>query len=59
MDELDAPPGAGRPDARAASVEGLMGLGDPETVAFVRLRMKDEYDPLVRRTFELAEEKAR
>jgi hypothetical protein len=40
--------------ARAAAVEGLIGLGDDETLAFVRLNMKDEYDPLVRRTYEHA-----
>jgi len=42
------------PAARAAAVEGLIGLGDDETLAFVRLNMKDEYDPLVRRTYEHA-----
>jgi hypothetical protein len=59
MDALDLPLGQTLADARAAAVEGLMGLGDAETVSFVRLRMKDEYDPLVKRTFEVAEERAR
>jgi len=54
MDELDHSPGAGPPAARAAAVAGLWALGDEETRAFVRRRMLDEADPLVRRTFEAA-----
>jgi HEAT repeat protein len=57
MDALDAPLAETLPDARAAAVEGLVGLGDDETLAFVRLRMQDEYDPWVKRAFEVAEEK--
>ncbi len=37
--------------ARAAAVEALLKLGDPETIEFVRLHMRDETDPLVLRTF--------
>ena len=59
MSALDAPLAESLPDARAAAVEGLMGLGDDETLAFVRLRMRDEFDPWVKRAFEVAEEKAR
>lgn len=59
MAALDAPPAESLPDARAAAVEGLMGLGDDETLAFVRSRMQDESDPWVKRAFDLAEEKAR
>jgi hypothetical protein len=54
MKELDAPPVGTTPAARAAAVEALMTLGEDETVAFVKLRMLDEPDPLVRRTYELA-----
>jgi HEAT repeat protein len=56
MDELDRPPGTSPPAARAAAVESLWGLGDDETRAFVRLRMLDEPDPLVRRTYEASRE---
>jgi hypothetical protein len=37
---------------RAAAVEALLTLGDAETAGFVRLKMKDETDPLVKRAFE-------
>ncbi len=40
------------PAVRSAAVESLGRLGDPETMAFLRLRMRDETDPLVRRTWE-------
>lgn len=51
MDVLSSRPRpAGAPE-RAAAVRALLKLGDPETVAFVRLRMRDESDPLVRRAF--------
>jgi HEAT repeat protein len=37
--------------SRAAAVEGLIALGDEETLAAVRMRMADEPDALVQRTF--------
>jgi len=37
---------------RSAAVEALLALGDPQTREFVRLRLRDESDPLVRRAFE-------
>jgi HEAT repeat protein len=40
------------PAMRSAAVESLGKLGDPETLAFLRMRMRDETDPLVRRTWE-------
>jgi len=40
------------PGARAAAVEALVELGDEETLRFVRLRMVDEFDPLVLRSYE-------
>ena len=46
------------PAARAAAVESLGRLGDPETLAFLRLRMRDETDPLVLRTWERARRQA-
>ena len=58
MAELDLPASAACPAARAAAVRALLGLGDAGTAAFVRLRMEDESDPLVRRTFDLARRKA-
>jgi hypothetical protein len=47
-----APTEAGSPE-RAAAVRALLRLRDPETAAFVRLHMRDEYDPLVKRTYEI------
>jgi HEAT repeat protein len=52
MATLDRPDGD--PAARSAAVESLGKLGDPETLAFLRLRMRDETDPLVRRTWDRA-----
>ncbi|MBU1701052.1 MAG: hypothetical protein KJ970_09990 [Candidatus Eisenbacteria bacterium] len=40
-----------RPMARAAAVSNLIALGDEETIAFVRMRMEDEFDPLVLRMY--------
>ena len=48
-----------RSSVRAAAVESLGQLGDPETLAFLRLRMRDETDPLVLRTWERAWAQAR
>jgi hypothetical protein len=42
------------PAVRSATVESLGKLGDPETLALLRLRMRDETDPLVLRTWERA-----
>jgi hypothetical protein len=42
------------PAVRSAAVESLGKLGDPETLAFLRMRMRDETDPLVLRTWERA-----
>ncbi len=42
------------PAVRAAAIESLGKLGDPETLAFLRLRMRDETDPLVLRAWERA-----
>ncbi len=47
------------PALRAAAVEALMALGGPETEARVKVRLADEYDPLVLRTFETAVEDQR
>ncbi len=57
MAEFDRPLGESPAAARAAAVEALVGLGDEETLAFVRLRMQDEADPLVRRTYEFVKSK--
>ncbi len=55
MSELDNLPNGGDfPGARSAAVEALVELGDEETLRFVRLRMIDEFDPLVRRSYEWA-----
>jgi len=54
--ELERPIDETLPAARASAVEALLRLGDAETSRLVRLRMEDEFDPLVRRTFELATE---
>lgn len=58
MAELDGPSDGSHEEslaaARAAAVCALVELGDPETLAFVRLRMEDEFNPLVRRTYENA-----
>ncbi len=54
MAELDAAPESTTPAARAAAVEALMTLGEPATIEYVELRMLDEVDPLVRRTYEIA-----
>jgi hypothetical protein len=57
MAELDRPPGESAPATRAAAVEALMRMGGEETRDFVGLRMLDEPDPLVRRTYGLELEK--
>lgn len=49
-----AAPDVARAPERAAAVEGLIKLGDPETLEFVRLHMRDETDPFVKRTFDQA-----
>jgi HEAT repeat protein len=54
MDVLSRPAGESLPAARAAAVRALVELGDDATLSFVRLRMEDEYDPLVLRTYALA-----
>lgn len=46
------------PAVRSAAVESLGKLRDPETLAFLRLRMLDETDPLVLRTWERARRQA-
>jgi HEAT repeat protein len=46
------------PAVRSAAVESLGKFGDAETLAFLRLRMRDETDPLVRRTWERARKEA-
>jgi HEAT repeat protein len=58
MDELDRALGSEQHAERAAAVRALITLGEPETLEFVRLRMLDEFDPLVRRTYEKALEEA-
>ena len=42
------------PSVRAEAVAALVRFGDAETLAHVALRMSDEYDPLVHRTYEHA-----
>jgi len=54
MEALDTPALTGAPQARAAAIEALAGLGGEPTLGFLRLRMQDEGDPLVRRTYERA-----
>ncbi|MDM7915039.1 MAG: hypothetical protein QUU85_07195, partial [Candidatus Eisenbacteria bacterium] len=58
MNGLERPAGEMERSAdRAAAVRGLLRLGDEPTVAFVDLRMQDESDPLVRRTYEYEKER--
>ncbi|MCK4304711.1 MAG: HEAT repeat domain-containing protein [Candidatus Eisenbacteria sp.] len=52
MAELERFPETNRAGARAAAVRALVELGDPETLSFVKLHMEDEFDPLVRNTYE-------
>ena len=59
MAELDRSIDARDAPTRAATVAALVGLGGPETLDFVRLRMQDESDPLVLRTFEIARTQGR
>jgi HEAT repeat protein len=59
MAELDRSIDARDAPTRAATVAALVGLGGPETLDFVRLRMQDESDPLVLRTFEIARTEGR
>ncbi len=54
MAALDGPWAMGNAPARAAAVEGLAILGGDPTLDFLRLRMQDEADPLVRRAYERA-----
>ena len=57
MEELDkAFAHYDHPGARAAATEALVKLGDPETLSYVRLRMTDEFDPLVKRSYARAVE---
>lgn len=42
------------PGARAAAVDALIRLEDEETRRFVTLRMADEFDLLVKRSYEKA-----
>jgi HEAT repeat protein len=56
MAALDPP--AGDPAVRAAAVESLGRFADPETMSFLKLRMRDESDPLVLRTWERARKEA-
>lgn len=48
----------GAAGARAAAVIALYRLGEPEMRELIRERMLDEYDPLVKRTFDLEESRA-
>lgn len=57
LEELSVP----SPDAagaRAAAISALYRLGEPEMREFIRVRMLDESDPLVKRTFEWEEARA-
>jgi HEAT repeat protein len=54
MDILDNPSDPREAPERAAAVRALCKLGDPETLSFLRARMLDEADPLVRRTYQKA-----
>ena len=44
--------------ARAAAVDALVTLGGEATLREVELQLADESDPLVRRTYQLARERA-
>lgn len=59
MEVLARPAAATEAAERAAALDALLRLGDEETADFVRLRMEDESDPLVRRTYERARERER
>ncbi len=50
LDEL-GDVGRDDPSTRAAAVRSLVALGDEETLSIVRLRMEDEFDPLVLQTY--------
>lgn len=56
MEELACLPKECSAANRAVALRALWALGDQEGRDFVRLRMLDEADPLVRRTFALCEE---
>jgi HEAT repeat protein len=57
MANLDRPISETLPAERAAALDALLRLGDAETAAFVRLKMLDESDPLVRRAYDRALER--
>ena len=48
----------GAAGARAAAISGLYRLGEAEMRELIRVRMLDEADPLVKRTFEWEESRA-
>ncbi|MBU1701070.1 MAG: HEAT repeat domain-containing protein [Candidatus Eisenbacteria bacterium] len=57
MSELKRPKNETNPMSRVAAVESLLALGDEDTAGFVRLRMQDEFDPLVLRMYQKASER--
>lgn len=54
--ELERPFEETTPAVRAALVDGLLGLGDPQTAERVALHMNDEFDPFVRNAYRRARE---
>ncbi len=57
-DAANYPHNPGAAGARAAAISGLYRLGEAEMRELIRVRMLDEADPLVKRTFEWEESRA-
>jgi HEAT repeat protein len=59
MAELDRAIASADAPGRAAAVAALLDLGEPEMREYVRLKLLDESDPLVKRTYETHRERER